>query len=80
MHHIMCHLTLDGPAAASPPPPCQVGEAEKKQQLAPQLIRDTEKALRALWGEQGRGGGKLAHIRLITGPQSPLTFASQSQV
>ena len=25
-------------------------------------------------------GGKLAHIRLIRGPQSPLTFASQSQV
>lgn len=24
--------------------------------------------------------GKLAHIRLIRGPQSPLTFASQSQV
>lgn len=27
-----------------------------------------------------RRGGKLAHIRLIRGPQSPLTFASQSQV
>lgn len=77
MHHIMCHLTLDGPAAASPLPAQRGG---KKQQLAPQLIRDTEKALRALWGVQGRGGGKLAHIRLIREPRSPLTFASQSQV
>lgn len=28
----------------------------------------------------GIRAGKLAHIRLIRGPQSPLTFASQSQV
>ena len=36
------------------------------------------KRLSGLSGDYG--GGKLAHIRLIRGPHSPLTFASQSQV
>lgn len=35
---------------------------------------------KALWLSGDRRGGTLAHIRLIRGPQSPLTFASQSQV
>lgn len=78
--YITCHLTHDCLAAAAAAAafylPAQWGR--KTPPNAPQLIRGTVKRHSGLSGD--RGGGKLAHIRLIRGPQSPLTFASQSQV
>lgn len=44
VRYITCHLTYGCLAAASP------SEAEKYHLNSPQLIRDSEKALRALWG------------------------------
>lgn len=74
MHYIICHLTHDWLAAATPR---QLGEAKK---TAPHSSINKGKRKGTPGSLGSAEEGKLAHIRLIRGPQSPLTFASQSQV
>lgn len=59
---------------------CQPGEAEKHHPTPKHssINKGQRKGTLGLSGDCRRG--KLAHIKLIRGPQSPLTFASQSQV